>query len=279
MSLSEHGIYQHWSDNVARGATITVETGTNDTGYGVERLVDDEPDYVFRSPDTGVAIQITFAAKTPAEILGLIHTTLEVDEDVRIQADDDADWVSPAIDEPIDIAGWQGSGAGRWPINSWKELSAIPDWDPAGYKNYRLCFGLDTPLSQPLQIGDLWLGSEIRRFDPDVRWGVTRQNDQADLEHKTRTGHITIYPFGVNRWTQQGDILIDSQAYADALDAQWFDVRGRYLPWLLVPDGAVNRCYLVRHGATNRPVQLQFPLVSSIQLSVEELSRGVRPGV
>src|SRR4029077_6606215 len=96
---------------------------------------------------------------------------------------------------------------------------------------------LVTGNSQNIQVGQIWMSPTIRRFDPDVRWGVTRSTEQPILQNRTSFGVDTIYPYQTTRWRQSGELMATTDAFAELLEAQWFDVQGRTRPWLLVPDG------------------------------------------
>lgn len=274
---SNRAIFTDFSDELARQATVTVETGTSESGYGPELLVDDNPAKVFRSPNTSVALQFSFAAKTPLAFMSLHHGTFEADDDVRLQADDDADWDDPAFDVAFPMAGWVGAGASRWPVNPWLDLEAQEGFDPAGYKHYRLACGLSTPLSQALQLGQVRMHPSVRRMDFDR--GVRLRPSKRIIEHVTAFGVSTIYTRGTTQWAASFGLGGLEDVDRASVEEHWDDVDGRSQPWVLVPDGTVNRCYLVRYATAELEMELALRGLAAASVSVQEVARGLRPGV
>ncbi|HEX8030269.1 MAG TPA: hypothetical protein VF491_17465 [Vicinamibacterales bacterium] len=283
MALSEHGIYQHWSDNVARNATLTADPDSGspaDETYGPDALVDDNPAKVAKIDATTGAWIEDFGEAQRVDLVGLIHHDFDEGADVRIQAADSlSDFTSspasPDFDAAITIPPWLGSGSRLWPVNPWLDLTTQPGYSATGWRYWRLVV---TGNSQNLQLGQLWLSPTIRRFDPDVRWGVTRAPRRLYAKSTTVFEVDNFVSRSSRRWSQIGDLLPE-QALADALEIQWDDVDGAVLPWLLVPDGAVNNCYLVRWDQPDRPLQFVAPGIYATQIKVIEAARGLRPGV
>jgi len=273
-------IYQRYSDEVGRLATITIETGVDpgDPNYGPATLVDDNPAKVAKIDSTTGAWLFSYAAKQPVAIVALIHHAFDAGADVKIQGNATDDWLGspgPAFEASLTIPAWLGTGAGRWPVNPWLDLTAQPGYDATGFQYWRLVI---TGNSQNLQLGQVWFGSAIRRLDPDLRWDFVRTRDKPIIENKTAFGVSTIYARGTTRWQLQGDHRVTDALEAD-LDTQWFEADGRAYPWLLVPDGLENRCALVRWAETNRAVTKHFLDVHDHRFVAEEVARGLRPGV
>jgi hypothetical protein len=277
-------MYSLYSEELARQATISLIVGTAEDTYGVERLTDDNPAHLFKATGTSVAIEFAFADKTPIALLGLIHTTLETTDQVVWAGDDAGAWGSPTWAATITPAGWVGQGTGRWPINTWADLTSKPGYDAAGFSKYLLACGTTIGLAQPLQIGQIRLEPTIRR------WSLARapveQRLRPLVENVTPYGVSTLYARGTTRWRFSfglGGLFDDERA---AASAQWEDVEGRGRPWLWIPNGREPACYLVRWATPQlefERVISQTATVSGVArfnaLAVEEVARGLRPGV
>lgn len=267
-------IYSHWTDELIRTGTVTLETGSAETDYPVELVFDDDPGHVFRSPDLAVAIQVDFLVATPLALISLVHSTLESTDAVKIEGSDTANWAAPTASVAITPAGWEGSGVTRWPINTWKDLTGSSIFS-TGYKSYRICFGITANLAQPLQIGQIRLEPAIRNFE--LQNGFTETRLRPLIENVTSFNIATMYDRGTTQWGCTFDI-IPNDAMRLAFQAQWSDVNGRARPWLFIPDGLVNRCYIVRWASTQEQVQRTWRTLGKISAAVEEVGRGLRPG-
>ena len=274
---SAAAIYQQYSDEVAHLATITIETCVDpgDDNYGPAALVDDNPAKVAKINSVTGAWQFAYPAKKPVAIVGLIHADFDAGADVVIQGDDAADWVTPAFEAAITIPAWLGSGTGAWPVNPWLDLTEAAGYDAAGWQYYRL---LVTANSQNLQLGQVWFGSEIRRLSPNLHWGFTERSQKRTIANETSYGVQTIYTRGTTEWRLEASGEFGATLQA-ALEAQWADVDGTAYPWLFVPDGLVNRCYLVRWAELIRAERHIFSQQIGQELVIRELARGLRPGV
>lgn len=275
--LPANTIYQYYSDNVAKLATITIETGTPPddlTAYGPETLVDDNPAKVAKIDSTTAAWQLDFGATQPLALAALIHGTFDAGGNVRLQGNATPSWGAPASEIAFTIPPWYASGTTRaWPQNPWLDLTETSFYT-TGYRYIRLVMAGH---SQPVQLGQLWLSATPRWLDPDVRWGVTRRHEKPIIENVTSYLVSTIYPRGTTRWRETGTIPATDDLVAE-LRRQWFDTDGRVYPFLLVPDGDVNRCYLVR-ATTEFTDQWSWPNVHDLTVTFEEVGRGLRPGV
>lgn len=277
---ADSAIYQRHSDEVARLATITIETGVDpgDSNYGPASLVDDNPAKVAKIDSTTGAWLFAYAAKQPIQIVALIHHDFDAGADVKIQGNATDDWTGspgPAFEASIVIPPWLGASPRRWPVNPWLDLTAQPGYDATGFQYWRLVI---TGNSQNLQLGQVWFGETIRRLDPDLQWNFVRSRETPLIENATAFGVATFYGRGTTRWRLEGDHRM-TEALETALNEASFDTDGRVYPWLLVPDGLENRCYFVRWAETTRAVTKYFLDVYDQRFVVQEVSRGLRPGV
>lgn len=285
MALSEHALYQHWSDNAARDATCTIAEGVapDSDRYGPDALSDDQPALVAKIESTTGGWLIDSLAQVDVQVAALINHVFDPGADVKLYASNNlADLTgspfSPAFTASFTIPDYLGSGSRKWFVNPWLDLTQVVGYDAAGFR-YRLLRIVGN--SQNIQLGQLWLGRTIRRFNPDVRWGVDRGIEKPAVENRTagRVSHLVTR--GVTIWSENGEILTNDNAdtMAAALEAHNYDVDGRVLPWLLVPDGLINKCFLVRYARFEHRSTLDAPGIRKYLIAVEEVSRGLRPGV
>lgn len=277
MATSAHVLYQKYADNVAPLATITAPTGTVASApYGLTALVDDNPAKLFKFTTTSGSLQFAYVAKQPLQNVGLIHSNCDAGLTVQIMGDNAANWAAPAFSANITIPTWLATGTTRaWPINPWLDLEVQPGYSALGFFYWLLKFGTN---SQAIQLGLPWLGATNRRLSPNIQWGTKPVEDKPAIENVTNARVSTIYSYGTSLWENEGDVR-HTDAQRTAIREQWYDVDGRRLPFLLVPDGTKNVCYLVRWKTTSQEMQENFVNHTTMHLAFQELSRGLRPGV
>lgn len=128
--------------------------------------------------------------------------------------------------------------------------------------------------SQPAQVGRLLLLGALRQIESDVRWGVEEQEERTIITHATEFGVETIADMYNLRRRLTGEFGYRN-AEASELLTLWRTARIRVLPWLLIPDEAVNDAWFVRFEdvATSRVREtINF---NRIPFRVRELSRGL----
>lgn len=281
-------IYQHYADEVGRlAATVEIETGSAvspaDDDYGPDSLIDDNPAKVAKIEDTTGAWLFTYDAPQRIDLAALIHHTFDATEggspsaSVRLEGNTSNSWTSPAFSAEFVIPPWFGTGTRAWPVNPWLDLTSVSGYSQSGFQYWRL---IAENQSQNLQLGMVWFGSQIRRFDPDLRWGVRHSDDKPQIENRTSFGISTIYSRGTTIHGIEAEMLPDD-TMADALEQHWYDVEGRARPWLLIPSGPISddRAYLVRYSSTDRQIQWNFDDYHEMRFTVQEVGRGLRPGV
>ncbi len=279
MAATVNGIYQKRSDEVGRLATLTV-TGTEDVGYEAAHLFDDNPAKVFRILGTTGAVVLAYAAPQPIQLAGLIHTSLDAGLSVQLQGNTTNSFTSPAYKVAFTIPAWEGSGVTRWPVNSFinlvEQAAVTGSYNPSGYQYWRfIVIGTN---SQNIEIGQLWLGSTIRTYSPNVDWEPKISYDRLRIKNSTSFKVDTIYRKGTNIWAREARIEDCPDTLRSAIHDQVVDVDGDVFPWLLVPDGLVNDCRLVRYTESREEIMLRLNDSSAVNLSVTEAGRGLRPG-
>lgn len=278
-------IYQYYGDNVAPEATVTVQTGSGsaDPDYGPESLIDDNPAKVSKIDSTTGAWMFEFDAPQRIDLVALIHHNFDAGANVKIQANTSDSWGTPALEASFTIDPWYGTGTHRWPRQPWLDLTgssgvahagSVTGYTTAGYAFWRL---IVTSNSQNLQLGGVWFGETIRRFDPDLRWGLTVGAAKPRIRHRTSFEVATTYSRGTTIWRMDAELLADDDM-AEAIKEHWFEVDGR--PWLIVPSGPIEdtQAYLVEYAMPDWQVQWNWENYHDMRLSFQEIGRGVRPG-
>lgn len=277
-----NAIYQFRSDEVARlASSITVDSGTpnTDPDYAPTVLVDENPAKVAKIDSTGGSFLLAYAAKQPVQVAALIHCAADAGQVVTLQGNNTNTWATPTCHGTFTIPTWLGAGVTRWPVNPWLDVTTLTGYDAAGFYYWRVLFGTGT---QNIQLGQLWLGATIRRFDPNLNIGHRTKPKRLQIVNRTSWDVETIYSRASRRWSLIATLQFDS-ATVTTLTSQWDSTDGRSYPWLIVPNGLVNECYLVRGALTDLEMEHQYPNMTraghTLQLSVEEVSRGLRPGI
>jgi hypothetical protein len=194
-------------------------------------------------------------------------------------------WGSPIpFDADIDVLEWLGSGSRRWPRNTSLDLTQHEDYNPAGYKYWRLfCEGN----SQNVQLGQVILSANIRYMSPDLRWEFVRTFRNRSIVNETAYGSKTIYARRTKQFLLQGDQMMTESFYNDQL-THFFDADGIGLPWLLLPKRPISddletvdeaEAYYVRWAEDDLSTTHVYVGAVNRKYMVEELSRGLRPGV
>lgn len=278
-------MYNGLSDEVARLATsITIETGgvsPEDENYGPDNLVDENPAKVAKIEATTGAWLFAYNEKQRIDIAALFHHNFAASSEspapsVRLEGNDTNSWATPSFSAEFTIPDWFASGTRRWPVNPYLILTDLSGYDPAGFLYWRLVVEGN---SENLQLGQVWFGSTIRTFDPDLRWGPMPLVTKPQIENSTSFLVDTIYPRGTTRWSMEADLRASDDLSA-ALEAHWYDVDGRAHPWPLFLAGPIasDRAYLVRYATTERQMQWNFENQQDMRLAFREVGRGLRPG-
>lgn len=277
--MADKPIWQKYSDNVAKDATITISLGTPPTdltNYGPEVLVDDNPAKLAKIESTTGAWLFEYPSKQIIQLASLIHHDFDAGASVVLQGNATDSWGAPSFQTAFTIPPWLGgTGPRSWPVNPWLDLTTKPNYDPTGFKFWRL---LITANSQNIQMGQIWLGNPLRRLDPGLGWDFQKINAKRYIENSTAYGVITMYSRGTNQWAVDIPHRMDNAMEAEMLD-QWFDNDGRAYPWLFVPDASVNSAYFVRWSMAVKNNRFLDRGVIDNRFAVEEVARGLRPGV
>lgn len=251
------GRYALPGDDVAPNATVVASSPV--TGYEASYLVSATPSRPAQLGATSGYFDLTLPSAETILAAALIYHNLDAglaDVELIFGAG------SPNDVETFTIPTHHEDG---WPVSPWMEFT------PHTTDTIRLNFGTANSLN--IQVGRLLLLTALRDLGHDVRYGVEEIEEHGIIVQETVLGVETVYDLGGKRRSFVGEFgLIDSEA--NELLTLHRSARGRVLPWLLVPDEAVNDAWIVRfEGPVSRtrdnPNHNVFPF------RVRELSRGL----
>lgn len=277
MATGAYAIYTKFSDNIAKDATIIIQTGTDpgDPNYDPTSLVDDNPAKVAKIDSTTGAWEFNFGSAQRIDLVALIHHTFMAGCDVKIQGSATANWASPTFSAAITIPAWVGSGESLWPVNPWLDLTEQSGYSSTGFQYWRLVI---TGNDQNIQLGEIIMSASIRQMNPDRQWEYVTNVLRRKIDNRTEFGVSTIYSRFSPQVRIEGTIRADD-AFTVTLDDHWDDVDGGGFVWLYIPDGDVNKCYLGRHAEPSKSVTHVIFDIHDRKFAFEEAARGLRPGV
>lgn len=280
--LGTPALYTFPSDEVAGISTITVQTGTAAPQYGPTLLIDKNPARVAKIVEVTGAWQGAWGAKQAPKIASVVHHTFDAGADVKIQFDDTPNWTTPAFSQSLTIPTWKGgTGAKRWPVTPWVDLTQNVSWSAVGWLYWRLVV---TGNSQGVQAGQIYLSKAIRQVgppstkEPGIQFGYTTTPRRPAIENVTAFDVQTIYGRGTRLYSFAGALrTLDS--VMPGIREQWEESGGMEEPWLFIPDGTVNEAFYVRWRGDARAEQRNFLNQNDLPWDLREVGRGLRPGV
>lgn len=261
--------YQHYSDNVAPNATVTVNTGTEDTSYPAANIKDRNPAKPAKLTTTTGSWVFAFGLAQRVDIVSIIMHNITAGLEVRIQGNATNSWGAPTFNQVITIPAYRDDG---FPVNPFLDLTGLSGYTTSGFLFWRVVVvGVN---AAAIAIGDVWLGKLKRTLSPNINWGENQKEDRKLIEHSTDHGVDTIYDLGVTRRSIQGE-TDTTDATRDAIRTWWRDARGRAQAFLIIPDPAVNDAWLVRWAEPDQNVRLDLTDRNTISLQFLEVSRGL----
>ena len=261
-------LYQRASDKVGGTATITVNTGTEDTDYPKANLVDG---YVWQpaklTTKTGSWV-VNFGSAQRVDVASIAYHNLDGGLAVKLQANASDSWGSPTIDATFTIPGATADGKTSMP---WLDVTGVTGYATGGFQYWRLLVsGTNT---SNVSVGELGLWTPKRTVGRGVRPSFKTQDEFREIRHETEYGVIHRYRLGVRRRHWTGTVTA-SQADLDDLRAWYRDAAAQAGPALWIPDSTVNDCYWVRLPAEGPDVTSQYPAYHEVQLDLVEESGG-----
>lgn len=263
-------IYTRYSENILRGATASVASGTPVAApYTVAASIDDNPASLVKFTSTSCAIDYDCATAKNGAVASLIHHNLAAGTSCVLTRG--ATQGATAQTATFVIPAWIGGvGAQRWPVNPWLDLTVL-----AGYGSYRWTRLTITSNDQNVQFGELVIYSALRRVDlqlnPSYSDTMKTIVNTSYFDVKTKT------PLNSPIYRRTG-INVLSASEAIDMREHFYDAAGSALPWLFVEDGTVNDAHLVTYAEDARSATQPEHGHPTVQFSVEEVARGLRPG-
>lgn len=248
--------------------TVTVSAGSpdmEDAEYPASNIISASPSRPAKLTDVSGYWELGFGSAIDVIGAAIIYHNFDAGLDVTIE--DDA-----AFSEAIIIPPHHEDG---WPVSPFVLFDT-----PHSADVWRLV--VNGTNSQNLQVGRLILFTALRDLGVDVRWGVVEDEEYGVIEQSTEAGVETIYDLGGKRRSFNGMLgLVGSET--NALLTLQRSAKQRVLPWLLIPDLAVNDAWFVRFESTVASRTRVGPtVVGSTQTTfnehpfrVKELSRGL----
>jgi len=259
------------SSNLAPGATITVQTGTEDAEYPATCLSDINPAKPAMIEETDGAWLVDLGAATRVDAVAFIHHNFERGATtLRLQGNTVDAWVAPPVDEEVDVP---DDDADNFSVNPWIDLAALfPDLGDRTLRYLRIVVE-NNP--DAIALCELPIVGELLTFESRLMPGMNDGEEQPLLEHRTDHGVSTVYHFGGKwrHWT--GELNLKTAAAEAAYKRLWQDARGRARPWLFVPDHDANDAWFVRFDSTRYSPSRMTSKLRRLQVGIEELSRGL----
>lgn len=250
------------SDDLAATAD-TVVGSAEDSEYPAENIIAPTntghrnlPSRPAKLTTTSGTFTLTFPAPISVGAMALPYHNLDAALDVTLEPDGG----TPIA---ITIPAHMENG---WPISPFKEFDAqsSDEW----------VLSINGTNSLDVQVGRLMLFTSLRDLGRDVRWGVIEDEEQGQIEHTTVGGVETLYELFGPRRGLSGEFHI-TDAQAASLITLYRSARHRILPWLLIPDTAINDAWIVRFLENKWSREWNNPDHNLFQLRVKELSRGL----
>lgn len=249
-------IYNRPSDNLIAtlSPTITVETGTADSDYGVDNLGDFSDEGIGQPlllEETEGAVLIDWGVATAVPLF-VLWTNADEGLALRIQGNATNSWGSPSLDYELTAPAKRRNG---YTVKLWADLRAV-----AGYGAYRYTRIVLGDLSVSPVIGNsvpvglkVWAGGAIRTLGRDFEFSPSILRHQMQTAAHTDTGYGWFSKLqGFVRGLQYSLFLDETtNEHEDFLG--WFDEAGSD-PVVLIPDPSVNDAWIGRWSGSPSPM-------------------------
>jgi hypothetical protein len=124
-------------------------------------------------------------------------------------------------------------------------------------------------------------------MSPDLQWSFNRTFRKRSIVNETAYGSKTIYARRTSQYLLQGDQRMTEAFYNDQT-IHHHDSEGVGLPWILIPKRPITEnletvdeaeCFYVRWVEDDLTTTHVYVGAVDRKYAVEEVSRGLRPGV
>lgn len=257
-------LYSHPDDNLAAQLTPAIQSGAAASGYGVDKLTNQNPAYPFIATTT--VLRLTwgpFGSPVLPAFCALFHTN--IDGVASIQGNSSSDFSSPEWSAAFTIPGLDEDG---YRDNPWLNLSS-------GYAAKTYLSLIVASNTQNIRIGEIWLGSTIRRPHQGHERGSERVERHRAVAFETSAGVEVVTDLGTRdgtianlAYTTNGTGLATLRSWRRA-------AQGRTRPFAVVFDDAVNHAQFVRFDDERYAVVGLSPDLVAVRIGLREVSRGL----
>lgn len=182
--MAETFYYFHPADNVAEDATITVTTGTEDTAYPADQLVDLTPKLLHAPAmieETSGAWVGDFGAAQRVDYVVLWHN-LDAGTACAFQMHASNAWSSPTVSGSFTIPARRADGYSRKVV---LDVRALGGYTTAGLRYFRLVV---TGTNSVPVAAKILLFNTVRQLSVDFQWGVEQTDQHIQVVMATDAG-------------------------------------------------------------------------------------------
>jgi hypothetical protein len=263
-------IYSRPSDRVT--GTCAVESGTVDSQYPPDYLMDGHPEKPAKLTTNDGAWVATLTAATRIDWAVIVHHNFATTATVRLQGHTANSWASPTLDVVITIP---AAYPDRFPVNVWVDLKTLfPLATNRTFQYWRLAVSANTA---PLFVGEWLLLATYRDLGiRNISWGSQRALLRPAILHETDLLVRHTYDYGTTVRRVEVD-LEPTTATVTEIDQWWRDAQGIVRPFVIVPAKDESDAWMVTFGEPEMPYTREKLNYHNMSLAFQELSRGLYP--
>jgi hypothetical protein len=265
--------YTRPSDSLLASATLSVNTGTEDSAYPKANITNGEPQQPARLTTTAGSWVADLGSARLVDVAAIFHHNLTTGlSGVKLQGHTANSWGAPDVDLTITIPALNADG---FPPNPWVDLKTLVPTDANRTKRYwRLLVPTNASV---VSIGEWLLGTTRRTLT-----GILSEKVISNIMYRPSKIHMTDalvrkrYDIGTTVRKLHVDILSTSAEIV--LMREWFrDAQGAVKPFLIVPKSDENEAWFVTFVEQDRAFDELFADFNTTSLEFSELSRGLAP--
>lgn len=264
--MAINGVYQLYSDNVVRGLTPTLTTGTADADYPITNITDGLLYVPAKVAPAGNAVAIVFDLTSPThvELVSLGHLSDMTGATCAVQGNATNAWGAPTLSVALSLPTAAEDGQRVCPF---LDLSTQASHS---FRYWRLAFA---GVSGTFQLGEVWFGAQLRSLGVNYQVPFTEREDHGRITHETEYGirHVFDKVIRQRRWI--GNVRATSTDLA-GLRSAYRSARGSTRLGLWVPDPEVNDAWWGRWDTT-WSVTTQYTEVYDLGIEFLEEGRGM----
>jgi hypothetical protein len=225
--------------------TATLGATNEDADYPIENAQDYNPANPFKATTTSTTITVTHSSSARKAVAFINHNLVGATVTVG------------GVSVTIPSRTLDGQC-----VNAWKLLDL-----GAGTSTSIVISGA----SANVQIGRICLVSALT----DMPWlyglEMYRRHPVSAIRTFGESEHI--YDKGLSIWGARA--LVNRESSRSAIEGLWASAKGRNIPWLLIPDQAVNEAHYVRFATDAQQYRRIIPNATEMPIDVEAVSLGL----